>query len=109
MEKTVLIDGREVKFKATAMTPFLFKEMTGSDLLAAKGDGDNLETYELAVSLAYVMAKQADPDIPEKEEWLDSFSLFGFAQAIPQISSLWTNSMKTTSTPKKKGAKRIVK
>ena len=41
-------------------------------------------------NIAYVMAKHADPSIPDTpEEWLDGFNTFSIYQVLPQIIELW--------------------
>ena len=47
---------------------------------------DGLEMFE---NIAYVMAKHADPSIPDTpEEWLDGFNTFSIYQVLPQIIEL---------------------
>lgn len=98
--KTIKIDGREVLFKASAAIPRIyrcrFKHDIFKDLIALeksirKNENDidigSLETFE---NIAYIMAKHADPTIPESaEEWLDGFNTFSIYQVLPEIIELW--------------------
>ena len=44
----------------------------------------SLEMFE---NIAYIMAKHADPSIPDSpEEWLDNFSTFSIYQILPQLA-----------------------
>ena len=61
----------------------------------------SLETFE---NIAYLMAKHADPSLPDSaEEWLDEFSVFSIYQVLPEIIELWGLNVQTQSTAKKNG------
>lgn len=112
MEKIIDIDGRGVKFKSTAATIRLYRQQTGKDLLvdiqklqkAIDSDGNmSVEALAIFEDIAYVMAKQADPSIPDTaDEWLDSFGLFSIYVILPQIVELWQLSSLVTADLKKK-------
>lgn len=112
MEKIIKIDGREVKFKASAATIRLYRQNTGRDMLldinklqesAGSGNGLSAEALNLFEDIAYTMAKQADDSIPDSaDEWLDSFEMFSIYLVLPQIIELWRLNELTTTTPKKK-------
>jgi hypothetical protein len=69
-------------------------EESGLDLFS-------LETFE---NIAYLMAKHADPSLPDTaEEWLDEFSVFSIYQVLPEIISLWGVNLETQSETKKNG------
>ena len=60
---------------------------------------DLLVTFE---NLAYMMAKQADPDVPNTpDEWLDSFEMFSVYEILPQIIDLWLSSFQGIESVKK--------
>lgn len=111
MEKTILISGREVPFKATAATVRVYREKFNRDIFAdfaAMTEGMNngsmsaisLECFE---NIAYVMAKQADPNVPDDpDEWLDQFEMLSIYEVLPQIMELWGLNIQTLETPKKK-------
>jgi hypothetical protein len=112
MEKTINIDGRDVKFKATAATIRNYRALFGRDLLMdfqklqdARSSGDTLTVESLLIfeNMAYTMAKQADPSIPDTaDEWLDGFGMFSIYVVLPQIVELWQLSNLPTATSKKK-------
>ena len=53
-------------------------------------------------NIAYVMAKHADPGIPDTpEEWLDEFNTFSIYQILPQLIELWGLNVKTDVEAKK--------
>lgn len=112
MEKTIEVDGRQVKFKATASTARRYRQAFNRDLLVdmqalstSIGNGQTLsasalETFE---NIAYTMAKQADDTVPsDANEWLDTFDMFSIYEILPQIIELWGVSMETLETGKKK-------
>lgn len=111
MEKVINIDGKDVKFKATAGTIRHYRQRFGRDLLLdfqklqkEASSGVTLSTGALTVfeNLSFIMAKQADPTIPDDpDEWLDGFEVFSIYAVLPEIVTLWTKSEVPTATPKK--------
>lgn len=116
MEKTILVGGKEVKFRATAAVPRLYRIRFGRDImqdmldlsksLKKAKDGAmqfsrmDLETFE---SCAYIMAKHADASVPSTiEDWLDGFEMFDIYQVLPEILGLWGLNEQTTVESKKK-------
>lgn len=121
MDKTIKIDGRDVKFRATAGTPRLYRILTMRDIVKdinaltkhfkevqendTEGvEGLSIEDLTIFENVAYTMAKHATPDMPEKsvEEWLDTFEMFSIWQILPQLLDLWRLNVQQTSQPKKK-------
>ena len=118
MDKIITIDGRDVKFRATARTPRLYRALVGRDMIAdmnrlqkkfkqiEAGEEDALDLVDLQIfeDTAYIMARQAEPETIEKsaDEWLDTFGMFSIYEILPHIFQLWALNTKQTSTPKKK-------
>jgi len=124
MDKVIEIDGREVKFRATARTPRLYRVLIMRDLIkdmnslsknyrkiAEKKDNDpdaldslSIEDLTIFENAAFVMAKHANPEMPEKtpDEWLDGFDMFSVWEILPQLLELWHMNNVQTSQPKKK-------
>ena len=74
----------------------------------ALGNGDesnsNMDLFSLEMfeNIAFVMAKHADPSIPDTpEEWLDDFNTFSIYQVLPKIIELWGLNVKTDAEAKK--------
>lgn len=108
MEKTLVIDGKAVRFKSTAATTLRYKAQFGTDffvdLLKMKPildalekdlDFDELEyetlkhlDFELFYRIIWVLAKTADKTIPEPIEWLDTFSEFPIKEILPELQDL---------------------
>lgn len=116
MTRKILIDEKEVAFKASAAIPRIYRLKFGRDIyrdLAAleKNVGENEEgksnldlvSLEMFENIAYIMAKHADPTIPDTpEEWLDEFNTFSIYQILPQLIDLWGLNVKTDAESKKK-------
>lgn len=127
MDRIIEIDGKNVKFRATARTPRLYRGILGRDMIqdmnrlrkayrkatTVKEDATEEEKLEAQMSAAdleifenaaYIMARHATPDnIPDNpDDWLDSFHMFSIYQVLPKLLELWALNNATTSTAKKK-------
>ena len=125
MEKTITIDDRQVPFKSTGAFLLRYKAQFRRDALKdlvriepilsklqakqATGtqeekDAAAIEVFdtldlELFFNMAWVMAKTADPTIPEPMLWLDSFGEFPVLDVIADLMDVLTASI---SVSKKK-------
>lgn len=90
--RTVNIGGTDVPMCASAALPRLYRHNTGKDLFAdmqAIGD-DATNQIDFVESLAYTMAKYADPTVPDNiNEWLGQFPMLAMYEAMPQVLELW--------------------
>lgn len=110
MEKTIKVDDKEVKFKATAGTPRRYLATFHRDLIKdiqKLSDNNNKEyspeLLEVFLNASYIMAKQADDTIPDNvDDWLDEFEIFSIYQVLPEILSLWGEQVETSVESKKK-------
>ena len=128
MERTVIIDGREVRMRASALIPRLYRFKFGRDMIAdlnrltsdykkvmeAQSSEDETEkrNAELSIldltifeNIAWLFCRHADPEhIPETpDEWLDQMDgMFSIYEVIPEVLELWHASNRTTATPAKK-------
>jgi hypothetical protein len=103
LTKKIEIDGKEVLFRASAAIPRLYRIKFRRDIYkdlaqlekavdTSSEDGSMLDTFslELFENIAYMMARHADPTIPDTpEEWLEDFNTFSIYQVLPQIIELW--------------------
>ena len=113
--RTIMIDGKEVAFKASAAIPRIYRLKFGRDIYkdlaqlernVSNGDPEKseLDMFDLEVfeNLSYVMAKHADPTIPDAvEDWLDQFNTFSIYEVLPQLIDLWGLNVQTTVEAKK--------
>ena len=127
MEKTVTVGGKQVRMRATALIPRLYRIKFGRDMIAdmrrlqkayqkaaqlpkdateeEKQDAQ-LTAVDLTIfeNVAYMMVKHADPAAPDSaDEWLDSLDgVFSIYEILPVILELWQLTNQTTSVPAKK-------
>ena len=127
MERTLNIGGAELRMRASALIPRLYRFKFGRDLikdmsqlekaykkaLSVKEGATDEERRDAELSIldltifenvAWAMAKNADPNVPnDPDEWLDSINgVFSVYEVLPQILELWTDGLNTTSKPVKK-------
>ena len=117
MQKVIDIDGKKVGFRASALTPRLYRVRVGRDMIVdmnrlkksydkvGEDEDARLSVTDLTIfeNAAFVMAKHYDNNIPDTpEEWLDGFVMFSIYEVLPHILELWNLNQVTTSTPKKK-------
>lgn len=107
MEKTILIDGKEVRFKSTGGTALRYKAQFRKDYFAEilklipsfqklekvntnKITSKDLEglDFEVFYNFAWVLAKTADSSIPDPLTWLDSFDSFPMIEIIPELQDM---------------------
>ena len=117
--KKIEIDGKEVLFRASAAIPRLYRIKFRRDIYKDLAqlekavdenvaDGSMLDTFslELFENIAFVMAKHADPNIPDTpEEWLEEFNTFSIYQVLPQIIELWGLNVETEVQNRKNAGK----
>lgn len=121
MEKTITIDGKDLKFKATANTPRVYRQAFGRDIytdisiLIAGFNSDEplpitaLDAFE---NVAYCLNSQAEGRELNREslekdmsKWLDQFETFSIYRILPQIMELWRSTNEQTSVPKNQAAR----
>lgn len=126
MEKNIKVGEREVKMRASALVPRLYRFKYGRDMIAdmnklkkaydkatnlpetateEEKEDAQLSALDLTIfeNVAYIMAKHADNNQPDNpNDWLDQYEMFSIYEVFPQIIELWSLSTMTTSAPKKK-------
>ncbi|EJL44028.1 hypothetical protein P4U99_03560 [Brevibacillus agri] len=108
MEKTLTIDGKQVRFKSTGGTPLRYKAQFGKDFFAeilqlnALGnlDMENAATlqaidFEVFYNIAWTLAKTADQSIPDPLTWLDQFGEFPIMEIIPELQDMILATLQT--------------
>jgi hypothetical protein len=108
MEKTIVIDGQEVRFKSTGATALRYKAQFGKDYLTeilklnslnqldlSSPDASAFEGFDFEVfyNIAWVMAKTATPSIPDPITWLDQFDSFPMMDVIPELQDMLLSSI----------------
>lgn len=104
MEKTVIIDGREIRFKTNGATPLKYKLQFGKDFLSeilklsvlkSIQDFENIDSsvmekidFEVLYNITWTFAKTADQTIPEPEQWLETFDQFPIIEVFGELQEL---------------------
>ena len=107
MKKDIIIGEKTVPMSASALTPFSYKRMFGRDIIKdiqkiqKDSQGGDLDP-EIVAMMTYVMAKEADKDLPPIEEWLEGFGIFEVYESFNEVVSLWGLNEEQHSTPAKK-------
>lgn len=127
MEKTVIIGGKEVRMRASALIPRLYRYKFGRDIIhdlnqlkrsydkAARLPDDateeerrdaQLSVLDLTIfeNIAWLLIRHAGEDIPDTpDEWLDTIDgVFDVYTVMPTVLELWQANTATTSVPAKK-------
>ena len=104
IKKNIVIDGKEVPFKASAAVPRLYRLKFGRDIYRdfaslqtnveeedAEKSGLDIESLEVFENIAFIMAKHADPDnVPDSpDDFLEQFNTFSIYEILPQLIELW--------------------
>ena len=126
MTKTVVIDGKEFRMRASALTPRLYRACFKRDMIrdmqnllraynkqmtlpedatdeqkeeASFAILDYLEVFE---NVAWLFCKEGgEPVGNSPEEWLDNLDgMFSIYEAMPAIVDLWVDNQQITSVPK---------
>lgn len=115
LEKTVMVSGKAVRFRASAAIPRLYRIKFKRDIFkdlsklesSYKGKNEDgteiqIEDLEIFENVAYIMAYHADHSIPATiEEWLDEFEMFSIYEVLPEILELWGMNLQTEIESKK--------
>lgn len=115
IRQNIEIDGKQVPFRASAAIPRIYrmkfqrdiyKDLASLEKAVSKETEEvsNLDMFSLEMfeNIAYVMAKHADPYVPDDPvEWLDGFNTFSIYQVLPKLIELWGLNMKSDAEAKK--------
>lgn len=115
IHKAIVIDGKEVPFRASASIPRIYRHQFGRDIFkdmkelsedVEGGDGESskipVENLEIFENVAYCMARHADPKQPEDiGDWLDQFDTFSIYTVLPQLLQLWGKNLAAEAEAKK--------
>ena len=114
MEKTIEIDGRQVKLKNTAGFPIRYRAQFGRDFFADMFKMKSLEKFteknpedltyeemkqidfETFYNVIWVLAKTADKSIPDPLTWLDGFDEFPVEDIIIQSQDMIAQTLQSS-------------
>lgn len=113
MEKTLVIDGQEVKFKSTGSVPLRYKAQFQRDYFAdisklqdivvksneSDAEKESIDLGSLNTDVFYrivwTLAKNADKEIPDLLNWLDEFDSFPIIEVAFELMDIITASIQT--------------
>ncbi len=103
MEKTIKIDGRDVRFRSSGALPIVYRAYTGRNLFADVMQLDhafeNLETEFLEDMIwcaAKLAADHAGEQIDDQVKWFDGFDAFPIFDVFTDLNDLFTSALKTS-------------
>lgn len=106
MERTINVDGRDVKFRSSGAFPIIYRANTGRDFMAdlvkigqsVEGEEIDFAHFDSAIveDSIWCLAKCADKTVPAKIEWYDTFDSFPFFDIFAQLQELIMSTMQTT-------------
>lgn len=125
MEKTIEINGKKMKMRASALLPRLYRGYFGKDMICdmrklqkaytaaseSKETDEEKQDAQLSVTdltlfenVAWLMLKHGGEKVGgSPEEWLDEMDgVFSVYEILPQILDMWNINNATTSESKKK-------
>ena len=117
MTKTIIVDGKEMKIRASALIPKQYRYHFGRDIIEDmvaldkafkknKENGTQFSAIDLTIfeNVAWLFLRNAGNDVGDTpDDWLDSLDgMFSVYEALPEILELWETNLKTTAKPKKK-------
>lgn len=111
MEKTITIDGKEIRLKANAMLPIVYRNAFGQDIFKAQGSifglvgGKNIvnlrgiEDVDCVgiMQIIWCMAKCANGSLPDFEKWIEGFEAFPIFDVFNDALELFMLNISTTS------------
>ena len=113
LKKTVKVGDKEVTFRSSASIPRMYRIYFKRDIYTdiqkleksfnGKGEKEfEVEDLEIFENVAYIMAKHADPTIPDSiNDWLDQFEMLSIYEILPEILELWGSNLFTGTKPSK--------
>lgn len=114
MEKIINISGKDVLFKSSASTLYIYQTQFKSDMLVdmkklqskldkVTNKEEQFDVIDLLLfeKIAWSLARTGNPNIPPIEQWLDDFDIFSIYEILPAISDLLLANFKSVDNQKK--------
>ena len=121
MEKTITIDGKDVRFRSSGATPLHYMNQFQSDYtkdivkmgvdlvvdkdLKSMSEKEQLELvrqldFNFFYRVAWTFAKTAEKSIPDPLTWLDGFDEFPIVEILPELQEMLLLSITTKKKSK---------
>lgn len=101
MEKTLTIDGKQIRFKHTGGTLMRYRNQFNSEFfadLAVLNNAQNDPTkinFAVVENMIWAFAKTANERIPDPQTWYDSFEEIDILEVWSELSELTAKALKT--------------
>ena len=101
MEKTLTIDGKQIRFKHTGGTLMRYRNQFNSEFfvdLSALGTAQSDPTkvnFAVIENMIWAFAKTADDSVPDPQTWYDSFEDIDILEVWSELSELTAKALKT--------------
>jgi len=111
MEKTINIDGQDIRFVSNGATVFQYRNWFGRGLFqdentllekASKNAMMEDDAIEILYMITYTLARQGNPEIGEFMDFISQFEIMSLIEIAPEIIKLLVSSKTPTVTAKKK-------
>lgn len=116
-ERIVTIDGREMRMRANALIPRLYRRYFCRDMIvdmrqlmkayqkAKDNEDEQFSIVDLTIfeNVTWLMLKQGGEDVGiSPDAWLESIDgVFSVYAVMPVVADLWQENLSTTAKPKK--------
>lgn len=101
MEKTLTVDGKQIRFKHTGGTLMRYRNQFNSEFFAdlsalgaAQSDATKVN-FAVIENMIWVFAKTADDSVPDPQAWYDSFEEIDILEVWSELSELTAKALKT--------------
>ena len=115
MRKVVTIDGKQIPLQSDGGTMRKYRrffnrdflsDLVKLDVMVKTGKSNDAEMATVMENITWVLAKRANPSIPEIDEWLENFDdPMALMKSAKEIFSVLSESQKPTIKPKKTAKK----
>ncbi|MDC2866512.1 hypothetical protein [Bacillus sp. BP-3] len=114
MEKTIVIDGKNIRLSVNGALPILYQMQFGKDYMKEilklglnsgidpnNPDTSNVDIHNLGIDymffyeVIWCMAKLTDQSIPDMMTWFASFDSFPIADVIPEVEDMMVANIQT--------------
>lgn len=101
MEKTLIIDGKQIRFKHTGGTLMRYRNQFNSEFFAdlsalgaAQSDATKVN-FAVIENMIWAFAKTADNSVPDPQTWYDSFEEIDILEVWGELAELTAKALKT--------------
>lgn len=115
MERIVKVEDKQIGLSVSAGTVREYRSVFGRDIIVDIGNVEKefFEEKDLSTSsqtivenMAWIMAKEYDPETPDLSEWLEQFGPFFVFQIVHYVIGMWQQNVLSITKSKKKNLRK---